>query len=356
MNFEELNLAPAIVKAVREQGYETPTAIQAQAIPLILDGRDLLGGAQTGTGKTAAFTLPMLHRLTMSRSAQNKFGGTGIRALVLTPTRELAAQVEESVRTYGKYLQLSSTVVFGGVGMNPQISKLKKGDYETAFTIFKSPYEEESEQWGARWGQYQVLGTPQYPGHDYLQACLKLDSLSAQLKTLRKRDLKQELADAYDLSVASITAFKKTIADSCWAEISEKHNLRSVDSFINIVAKPKRTIAVAAAKQRDQLRREAANNWTRYRDMQYLYADTSHYQWLRDSMSAQLARIENALLPAFWDRGSKTAEIGKFFDAVPNHPVSRHFTAPAFRAAVESGRLKNLLAFEIAYPRSPFSA
>ena len=127
MNFEELNLAAAIVKAVREQGYETPTAIQAQAIPLILEGRDLLGGAQTGTGKTAAFTLPMLHRLSMSRSAQNKFGGTGIRALVLTPTRELAAQVEESVRTYGKYLQLSSTVIFGGVGMNPQISKLKKG-------------------------------------------------------------------------------------------------------------------------------------------------------------------------------------------------------------------------------------
>jgi len=127
MTFEELNLAAAIVKAVREQGYEIPTAIQAQAIPLILEGRDLLGGAQTGTGKTAAFTLPMLHRLTMSRSAQNKFGGTGIRALVLTPTRELAAQVEESIRTYGKYLQLSSTVIFGGVGMNPQISKLKKG-------------------------------------------------------------------------------------------------------------------------------------------------------------------------------------------------------------------------------------
>jgi ATP-dependent RNA helicase RhlE len=127
MNFEELNLAAAILKAVREQGYETPTAIQAQAIPLVMEGRDLLGGAQTGTGKTAAFTLPMLHRLSMSRSAQNKFGGTGIRALVLTPTRELAAQVEESIRTYGKYLQLSSTVIFGGVGMNPQISKLKKG-------------------------------------------------------------------------------------------------------------------------------------------------------------------------------------------------------------------------------------
>ncbi|QDL55140.1 DEAD/DEAH box helicase [Rhodoferax aquaticus] len=127
MNFEELNLAPAILKAVREQGYDTPTAIQAQAIPVVLAGHDLLGGAQTGTGKTAAFTLPLLHRLSMSRSAQNKFGGTGIRALVLTPTRELAAQVEESVRTYGQYLQLTSTVIFGGVGMNPQISKLKKG-------------------------------------------------------------------------------------------------------------------------------------------------------------------------------------------------------------------------------------
>ncbi len=127
MNFEELNLAPAILKAVREQGYETPTAIQAQAIPVVLDGHDLLGGAQTGTGKTAAFVLPMLHKLSMSRSAQNKFGGTGIRALVLTPTRELAAQVEESVRTYGQYLQLTSTVIFGGVGMNPQISKVKKG-------------------------------------------------------------------------------------------------------------------------------------------------------------------------------------------------------------------------------------
>jgi ATP-dependent RNA helicase RhlE len=127
MTFEELNLAPAILKAVREQGYEIPTPIQAQAIPAVLAGQDLLGGAQTGTGKTAAFTLPMLHKLTMSRSAKNKFGGYGIRALVLTPTRELAAQVEESIRTYGKYLQLTSTVVFGGVGMNPQINKLKAG-------------------------------------------------------------------------------------------------------------------------------------------------------------------------------------------------------------------------------------
>ena len=127
MNFEELNLAPAILKAVLEQGYETPTAIQAQAIPLVLAGHDLLGGAQTGTGKTAAFTLPILQRLSTTAAAKNKFGGIGIRALVLTPTRELAAQIEESIRTYGKYLDLTSTVIFGGVGMNPQISKLKKG-------------------------------------------------------------------------------------------------------------------------------------------------------------------------------------------------------------------------------------
>ncbi len=127
MNFDELNLAPAILKAVREQGYETPTAIQAQAIPLVLAGQDLLGGAQTGTGKTAAFTLPILQRLSTTEAASNKFGGTGIRALILTPTRELAAQIEESIRTYGKYLELTSTVIFGGVGMNPQIAKLKRG-------------------------------------------------------------------------------------------------------------------------------------------------------------------------------------------------------------------------------------
>ena len=127
MNFEDLKLAPAIVQAVREHGYETPTAIQVEAIPVVLEGHDLLGGAQTGTGKTAAFVLPMLHRLSIGQSVQNKFGGKGIRALVLTPTRELAAQVEESVRVYGKFVDLSSTVIFGGVGMNPQISRVKKG-------------------------------------------------------------------------------------------------------------------------------------------------------------------------------------------------------------------------------------
>ncbi|MDP2742081.1 MAG: DEAD/DEAH box helicase, partial [Hydrogenophaga sp.] len=101
--------------------------IQAEAIPAVLAGRDLLGGAQTGTGKTAAFTLPMLHRLSEGERAKNRFGGVAIRALVLTPTRELAAQVEESVRTYGKHLTLTSAVVFGGVGMNPQINAMKRG-------------------------------------------------------------------------------------------------------------------------------------------------------------------------------------------------------------------------------------
>ncbi len=127
MKFEELKLAAAIVKAVLEQGYESPTAIQAQAIPAVLEGHDLLGGAQTGTGKTAAFVLPMLHKLSTSERTRSKFGGIGIRALVLTPTRELAAQVEESVQTYGKYVELTSTVVFGGVGLNPQIDRVKKG-------------------------------------------------------------------------------------------------------------------------------------------------------------------------------------------------------------------------------------
>ncbi|TFY96777.1 DEAD/DEAH box helicase [Ramlibacter rhizophilus] len=127
MNFEELKLAPAILKAVREEGYETPTPIQAQAIPAVLEGHDLLAGAQTGTGKTAAFTLPLLHKLSKGQGKTNKFGKDGIAALILTPTRELAAQVEESIRTYGKHLPLTSTVVFGGVGMNPQIDRIKRG-------------------------------------------------------------------------------------------------------------------------------------------------------------------------------------------------------------------------------------
>jgi ATP-dependent RNA helicase RhlE len=127
MSFSDLGLAEPILRAVREQGYETPTPIQAQAIPAVLQGGDLMAGAQTGTGKTAGFTLPMLHRLSAVRPARDARGRIPIRALVLTPTRELAAQVEESVRTYGKYLPLTSMVMFGGVGMQPQVDRLRKG-------------------------------------------------------------------------------------------------------------------------------------------------------------------------------------------------------------------------------------
>ena len=127
MTFEELNLAPAILKAVLEQGYDTPTPIQAQAIPAVLAGGDLLGGAQTGTGKTAAFVLPMLQRLSTEPKLTNRRGVNAVRCLIMTPTRELAAQVEESVRLYGKYLELTSMVMFGGVGMGAQIEKLRRG-------------------------------------------------------------------------------------------------------------------------------------------------------------------------------------------------------------------------------------
>ena len=123
-SFESLGLVPELVRAVTEEGYTQPTPVQAQAIPLILAGRDVLAGAQTGTGKTAGFTLPMLQRL--SRHAHHG-GRHAVRALVLTPTRELAAQVEESVRTYGRHLKLRSALVFGGVGMQPQVDALRHG-------------------------------------------------------------------------------------------------------------------------------------------------------------------------------------------------------------------------------------
>jgi ATP-dependent RNA helicase RhlE len=123
MSFDSLGLRADILRAVQEQGYTTPTPIQQQAIPAVLTGGDLLAGAQTGTGKTAGFTLPILELL-MQKPRQGK---RVIRVLVLTPTRELAAQVEESVRDYGKYLPVKSMVMFGGVGMQPQIDKLRAG-------------------------------------------------------------------------------------------------------------------------------------------------------------------------------------------------------------------------------------
>ena len=125
MSFESLGLRAELLRAVSEKGYSVPTPIQAQAIPLLLEGRDLMGGAQTGTGKTAGFTLPLLQRLMATSKPES--GRRAIRALVLTPTRELAAQVADSVLTYGRYLPLRSTVVFGGVSINPQKQKLIKG-------------------------------------------------------------------------------------------------------------------------------------------------------------------------------------------------------------------------------------
>ncbi|MEP7058887.1 MAG: DEAD/DEAH box helicase, partial [Caldimonas sp.] len=125
MSFDSLGLAEPLLRAVHEQGYTVPTPIQAQAIPAVLSGGDVMGGAQTGTGKTAGFTLPLLQRLMAQPAVRDAKGRLPIRALILTPTRELAAQVEESVRTYGKHTKLTSMVMFGGVGMQPQIDKLR---------------------------------------------------------------------------------------------------------------------------------------------------------------------------------------------------------------------------------------
>jgi len=122
MSFELLGLRPELLRAVSEKGYSTPSPIQSQAIPAVLAGGDLIAGAQTGTGKTAAFVLPMLQRLTEATHS-----GRAPRALVLTPTRELAAQVAESARAYGKYLNLRTAVVFGGVSINPQIDAMRAG-------------------------------------------------------------------------------------------------------------------------------------------------------------------------------------------------------------------------------------
>ena len=122
MLFNQLGLSAELLRAIDEKGYREATPVQQQSIPLILEGRDVLAGAQTGTGKTAGFALPLLHRL--QHSQENR---RSIRALILTPTRELAAQVGESVREYGRYLPFRSAVIFGGVSANTQIAKIKKG-------------------------------------------------------------------------------------------------------------------------------------------------------------------------------------------------------------------------------------
>jgi ATP-dependent RNA helicase RhlE len=127
MKFEDLGLLPELLKAVADNGYTDPTPIQQQAIPVILAGKDVMGGAQTGTGKTAGFTLPMLQRLAHHASSSPSPARHPVRALILTPTRELAMQVHESVKTYSKYLPLKSCVIYGGVDIKAQIQELREG-------------------------------------------------------------------------------------------------------------------------------------------------------------------------------------------------------------------------------------
>ncbi|MEF1340668.1 DEAD/DEAH box helicase, partial [Vibrio rotiferianus] len=123
MGFTSLGLSAPILKAIQEKGYDTPSPIQAQAIPAVLEGKDVMAAAQTGTGKTAGFTLPILERLSNGPRVRSN----QVRALVLTPTRELAAQVQENVFMYSRHLPLTSAVVFGGVKINPQMLRLRKG-------------------------------------------------------------------------------------------------------------------------------------------------------------------------------------------------------------------------------------
>ncbi|MGB5830898.1 MAG: DEAD/DEAH box helicase, partial [Thiohalocapsa sp.] len=127
MSFDSLGLTAELLRAVADQGYTEPTPIQRKAIPVILKGLDVMAGAQTGTGKTAGFTLPLLQRLSANTANVQHRGSRPVRALVLTPTRELAAQVADSIETYGSHLPLRSAVVFGGVKINPQIDKLRRG-------------------------------------------------------------------------------------------------------------------------------------------------------------------------------------------------------------------------------------
>ena len=124
MQFSELNIIEPILRAIQEEGYTTPTPIQEQAIPLVLDGNDLMGCAQTGTGKTAAFSIPILQLLSQNKEYTGK---KKIRALIVTPTRELAIQIDESLKAYGRYAGLTSTVIFGGVNQNKQTGVLKNG-------------------------------------------------------------------------------------------------------------------------------------------------------------------------------------------------------------------------------------
>jgi ATP-dependent RNA helicase RhlE len=124
MSFAELGLAPELLRAVAQEGYTEPTPVQHESIPLVLSGRDVLAGAQTGTGKTAAFVLPILQRLTAQLAYAQTSGRRPIRVLIVTPTRELCLQVEESVRTYSRQRPVRSVAIFGGMPFEPQVRKL----------------------------------------------------------------------------------------------------------------------------------------------------------------------------------------------------------------------------------------
>src|SRR5690554_4262801 len=125
-SFSELQLSPNLARAIAEMGYESMTPIQAQAIPVVLQGRDVMGAAQTGTGKTAAFSLPLLQRMLKHENVSTSPARHPVRALVLLPTRELADQVADQIKQYAKYTQLRSAVVFGGMDMKPQTAELKR--------------------------------------------------------------------------------------------------------------------------------------------------------------------------------------------------------------------------------------
>ena len=125
MTFQDLQLLPSIAKALKDENYTEPTAIQAKAIPLVLNGNDVLGSAQTGTGKTAAFSIPIIQHLVKEKGQGN--APKGIASLIVTPTRELAIQIGESIEAYGRYTQIKSTVIFGGVNQHSQVQALKRG-------------------------------------------------------------------------------------------------------------------------------------------------------------------------------------------------------------------------------------
>ncbi|MFW5748581.1 MAG: DEAD/DEAH box helicase, partial [Chloroflexota bacterium] len=126
MRFEELQLITPVLRAIQEQGYTEPTPIQIEAIPHVLEGRDLIGLAQTGTGKTAAFALPIIQRLAQTMPRNTK-GRAFIRALVLAPTRELASQIDDSIKAYSRHTRLQHMTIYGGVSQNPQAAKLRRG-------------------------------------------------------------------------------------------------------------------------------------------------------------------------------------------------------------------------------------